>query len=247
MRSPNAVLFPVKRIIRPSAHSDLCLATIPPSGLLGGWDRSIWEELAPSATRGEPDRRRVPAAQKSHDERHCRGGSAWACSPLLCRPTGPSRSVRGAAHAAPRRDGSAAAGVPGWRRRSYGRRFTSPTVNVLERCRKPLATRVSFIRLMRHNVPVECGAEPCGVTRKTAFEWRRRALATVPATRTGSCCATPSGLTSSASTTLTSPRATGTPASAACPARSSASAAPSTCTRTRPRSSAATASPARHA
>ena len=32
---------------------------------------------------------------------------------------------------------------------------------------------------MRHNVPVECAAEPCGVTHKTAFEWRHRVLATV--------------------------------------------------------------------
>ena len=32
---------------------------------------------------------------------------------------------------------------------------------------------------MRHNVPVECAAELCGVTQKTAFEWRHRALATV--------------------------------------------------------------------
>ncbi len=32
---------------------------------------------------------------------------------------------------------------------------------------------------MRRNVPVECAAEPCGVTHKTAFEWRHRVLATV--------------------------------------------------------------------
>ena len=33
---------------------------------------------------------------------------------------------------------------------------------------------------MRHNVPVECAAELCGITHKTAFEWRHRALATAP-------------------------------------------------------------------
>lgn len=38
---------------------------------------------------------------------------------------------------------------------------------------------VSFVRLMRHNAPVECAAELCGVTHKTAFEWRHRVLATV--------------------------------------------------------------------
>ncbi len=47
------------------------------------------------------------------------------------------------------------------------------------RCRKPLPVWLSFIRLMRHNVPVECAAELCGVTHKTAFKWRRRVLATV--------------------------------------------------------------------
>ena len=36
-----------------------------------------------------------------------------------------------------------------------------------------------FIRLMRHTVPVECTAELRGVTHKTDFEWRRRAIATV--------------------------------------------------------------------
>lgn len=31
---------------------------------------------------------------------------------------------------------------------------------------------------MRHNVPVECAADLCGVNHKTAFEWRHRALTT---------------------------------------------------------------------
>lgn len=38
---------------------------------------------------------------------------------------------------------------------------------------------VTSIRLMRPIVPVECAAELCGVSHKTDFEWRRRALATV--------------------------------------------------------------------
>ena len=77
------------------------------------------------------------------------------------------------------RDGSAAVGVSRWRCRCCGRRLTSLTGTVLEYGRKSLATWVSFIRLMRHNVPVECAAELCGVTRETAFEWRHHALATV--------------------------------------------------------------------
>ena len=55
-------------------------------------------------------------------------------------------------------------------RRYCGRRFTSLTGTVLEHCRKPLPVWVSFVRLMRHNIPVECAAEPCGVTHKTVFE-----------------------------------------------------------------------------
>ena len=50
---------------------------------------------------------------------------------------------------------------------------------ILKHCRKPLAAWVSFIRLMCHNVPVECADELCGVTHKTAFEWQHRMLATV--------------------------------------------------------------------
>lgn len=61
------------------------------------------------------------------------------------------------------RNGSTAAGVSRWRCRCCGRRFTSPTGTVLEHCRKPLPVWISFIRLMRRNVPVECAAELCGV------------------------------------------------------------------------------------
>ena len=57
------------------------------------------------------------------------------------------------------RNGSTAAGVSRWRCRCCGRRFTSPTGTVLEHCRKPLPVWISFIRLMRRNVPVECAAE----------------------------------------------------------------------------------------
>ena len=49
----------------------------------------------------------------------------------------------------------------------------------LVHCRTPLRVWVPFIRLMRHNVPVECATELCGVTHKTAFEWRYSVLATV--------------------------------------------------------------------
>ena len=32
---------------------------------------------------------------------------------------------------------------------------------------------------MRHNIPVECTAEPCGVTHTTVFERRHRVLPTL--------------------------------------------------------------------
>ena len=93
------------------------------------------------------------------DERRCRdevgvGTFAEAAAAYRPDPKCPGCGARGAW-----RGGSTAAGVPRWRCRSCGRRFTSLTGTVLEHCRKPLATWVSFIRLMRHNVPVECAAE----------------------------------------------------------------------------------------
>ena len=113
------------------------------------------------------------------DERHCRdevGVGTFAEAAAVCRPDPgcPECGARGGW-----RDGSTTTGVPRWRCRCCGRRFNSPTGTVLEHSRKPLATWVSFIRPMRHNVSVECAAELCGVTHKTAFERRHRMLATV--------------------------------------------------------------------
>lgn len=106
------------------------------------------------------------------DERRCREEVGEAYRP---DPGCPGRGARGAW-----RDGSTAAGVPRWRRGCCrGRRFTSLTGTVLEHRRTPHAAWVSFIRLIRHNVPVECAAKLCGVTHKTAFEWWHRVLATV--------------------------------------------------------------------
>ena len=113
------------------------------------------------------------------DERRCReevGVSTLAEAAAAYRPD-PGCSECGAR--GEWRDGLTPAGVPRWRCRCCGRRFTSLTGTALEHCRKPLATWVSFIRPMRHNVPIECAAELCGVTHKTAFEWRHRVLATI--------------------------------------------------------------------
>lgn len=68
--------------------------------------------------------------------------------------------------------GGAASSLPAYRGGAAAAAGGLPrdAVAVLEHCRKLLSTWVSFIRCMRHNVPVECAAELCGVTHKTAFE-----------------------------------------------------------------------------
>ena len=171
------MLFPAKQRICPSAHPDLCLATIPPGGRSGGWDRSIWEERTPfGALVAGLTADELLLLREAVDERRYRdevgvGTLAEAAAAYQPDPGYPGRGAR--------RDGSTSAGVPRWRCRSCGRRFNSLTGTVLEHCRKPLPTWVSFVRLMCHNVPVGCAAELCGVTHKAAFEWRHRVLATV--------------------------------------------------------------------
>lgn len=131
------------------------------------------------SARGGPHRQRVPAAQRSRRRE------------VLLRRGRRRHSRRG------RRGLPARPGVPGMRRprRPEGRvhRRRRPEADPpplrqevhLPHRHRPRALPqaaplwVSFIRLMRHNVPVECTAELCGVSHRTDFEWRRRVLATV--------------------------------------------------------------------
>ncbi|WP_204212405.1 IS1595 family transposase [Collinsella sp. An271] len=76
-------------------------------------------------------------------------------------------------------DGFEPSGVRRWRRPSCGARFTSLTGTVLEGCRKPLATWVSFIRLALFAVPLDACAEMCRISHHTAWEWRHRLFAAV--------------------------------------------------------------------
>ena len=74
------------------------------------------------------------------DERRCSdevGVGTLAEAAAACRPDPgcPECGARGTW-----RDGSTAAGVPRWRCRCCGRRFTSLTGTILEHCRKPHAT-----------------------------------------------------------------------------------------------------------
>lgn len=169
--------FPAKQRICPIVHPDLCLATIPSGGRSGGWDSSIWEERTPSGARGGPRRRGVPAAQESRRREalprggrcgHARRGrrGLWAGPEVLGL-----RRLEGRLHRRRRPE----VALPLLRAGGSN----SLTGTVLERCRKPLPARVSFIRPMCLNAPVECTAELRGVTYKTAFEWRHRVLATV--------------------------------------------------------------------
>lgn len=92
------MLFPAKQRIWPSAHPDLCLATIPPGGRSGGWDRSIWEERTPS---GRSWRARPPTSSCCPEKPSTKGNaarrSASARSSRPPRPTGRTRGARGAA------------------------------------------------------------------------------------------------------------------------------------------------------
>lgn len=84
------MLFPAKQRIRPSAHPDLCLATIPPGGRSGGWERSIWKERTPS---GRSWRASPPTSSCCSEKPSARGTAARrsARAPRVRRglPAGP--------------------------------------------------------------------------------------------------------------------------------------------------------------
>ena len=96
------MLFPAKQRIRPSAHPDLCLATIPPGGRSGGWERSIWKERTPS---GRSWRASPPTSSCCSEKPSARGTAATrsgsARSPWPPRHTGRTRGARSAAPRAP--------------------------------------------------------------------------------------------------------------------------------------------------
>lgn len=87
--------------------------------------------------------------------------------------------------ASPWRDGREPSGVRRWRCPSCGARFASLTGTVLENCKKPLSTWVSFIRLALFAVPLDACAEACRTTHQTAWEWRHRLFAADGAAQSG--------------------------------------------------------------
>ena len=72
------------------------------------------------------------------------------------------------------RDGFGPSGVRRRRCPACGARFAPLAGTVLEGCRKPLAAWASFIRLALFAVPPGACAEACRISRRTAWEWRRR-------------------------------------------------------------------------
>lgn len=93
----------------------------------------------------------------------------------IYRPHPPCPSCGGR----PVKDGRTEAGHQRYRCRDCGRRYSAFTSTVFEDSKKDLPTWVSFIDLMCFNVPIECVAEICGMSHKTAYEWRHRVFATV--------------------------------------------------------------------
>lgn len=94
------MLFPAKWRICPRTHPDLCLATIPPGGRSGGWDRSIWEERTPS---GRSWRASPPTTSSCSEKPSTRGAAATRPAPARSsrppRLIGRTRGTRGAARA----------------------------------------------------------------------------------------------------------------------------------------------------
>ncbi len=113
------------------------------------------------------------------EERKCRdavGVGTLAEAAERFRPH-PKCPKCGDAH--PMKDPRTAAGIQRWRCPACGRRYTSSTGTVFEHARYELPKWVSFIGLMRYNVPLDCIAEELGITHQTAWEWRHRVFATV--------------------------------------------------------------------
>lgn len=77
------------------------------------------------------------------------------------------------------KDGRTPAGHRRLRCAECGARFCALSGTIFDNCKKDFATWVRFVELMTWNVPIDAAAEVCGVTHKTAFEWRHRVFATV--------------------------------------------------------------------
>lgn len=149
----------------------------------------------------------------------------WTRSPRPPRPMGRTRSTRvaapgGTVSSLPASQSGAAAAAAGGLPPSR-----APSLSTVER--RSLSGSLS-LDSCPPIVPVECAAELFGVTHKTAFEWRHRVLATVSGFQDRTVLRDTVWVDERYINDTTSPKATGSPASAAYSTRSSAPASPST-------------------
>ena len=103
------------------------------------------------------------------------------------------------------RPGASASGRQRFKCSACGRRCNSLTGTVLEFGEKDLPVWVDFINLMRFGMPLKGIAANRGVSRPTAFEWRRLVFEAVDGHQDASARATASGLTRPTSTIQTFP------------------------------------------
>lgn len=79
----------------------------------------------------------------------------------------------------PVRDGRAPNGSQRWLCRACGRRYGSLTNTIFERTKADFPTWVAFVSAMCWNCQLDAAAELCGISHRTAFEWRHRVFAAV--------------------------------------------------------------------
>ena len=77
------------------------------------------------------------------------------------------------------RDGKTPAGHQRWRCSVCGTAFSALSATVLEYGKKELPTWERFITCMCYNAPIDLAAEVCGISHRTAYEWRHRVFATI--------------------------------------------------------------------
>lgn len=77
------------------------------------------------------------------------------------------------------RDGRTPAGHQRWRCPACGTAFSALSATVLEYGKKELPTWERFITCMCYNAPIDLAAEVCGISHRTAYEWRHRVFATI--------------------------------------------------------------------
>lgn len=83
----------------------------------------------------------------------------------------------------PVRDGRSESGVQRWLCRECGLRFDSLSGTMFERTKADLPTWVRFVSAMCWNCQLDATTELCGISHRTAFEWRHRVFAAVRSRR----------------------------------------------------------------